>query len=459
MIVTCTSCKTRFRVPAEKVGPKGARVRCSRCKAVFVIAPGEPGGVAEDPSEASRPPDLEPPPLPARARVTLSEPHASAADAFRAVNAVARSDPFAAGPSAPPASPFVAVLSAPSGTLVDPFAPGEPAAKSKVALAAGAGWDPFGVAEPGPAPARDAGASPSSHARAGTDLTELLDDRGPPSPSIDPASLALEEGTDRISAPPPGGAELDLGFGASEPPLSLVGQDPFEAAVVVLGDAAPDPEPPRIDEAPAATAPTTELAPPAAPSAPAADVAPPPPAAAVARRGRLAVALTNTFSLVFLVAVAAALFFGWRGGLVARVRGALGRGAAAPLLTPAGVTGGWYDTAAGAPVLVVRGKVDARATVSGPVRVRVELVDGARVVASATGLAGAAATAEEVFALETAAEAAALRQALDARAVTAIAAGASAPFLVVFPAPAPDPRGLRLRVGAEPSPLPAPGGS
>jgi hypothetical protein len=110
-----------------------------------------------------------------------------------------------------------------------------------------------------------------------------------------------------------------------------------------------------------------------------------------------------------------------------------------------------YDTAAGSPVLVVRGRVGARAAVDGLVRVRVELVDGARVVATATGLAGAEATAEEVFGAVTPAEVAALRRALDARATTGLAAGASVPFLVVFPAPAPDPRGLELRVGAEPA--------
>ena len=37
MIITCTSCQTRFRVADDRIGPKGARVRCSRCQALFVV--------------------------------------------------------------------------------------------------------------------------------------------------------------------------------------------------------------------------------------------------------------------------------------------------------------------------------------------------------------------------------------------------------------------------------------
>ncbi|MFN0062010.1 MAG: zinc-ribbon domain-containing protein [Myxococcaceae bacterium] len=38
MIVTCEQCQTRFRIPDEKVTPKGVRVRCTRCQHTFRVA-------------------------------------------------------------------------------------------------------------------------------------------------------------------------------------------------------------------------------------------------------------------------------------------------------------------------------------------------------------------------------------------------------------------------------------
>jgi len=37
MIVVCTSCSARFRVADEKVGPRGAKLRCSKCQTVFTV--------------------------------------------------------------------------------------------------------------------------------------------------------------------------------------------------------------------------------------------------------------------------------------------------------------------------------------------------------------------------------------------------------------------------------------
>ena len=39
MIVACSACNTRFRVADEKVGPRGARIKCSRCGQTFAVAP------------------------------------------------------------------------------------------------------------------------------------------------------------------------------------------------------------------------------------------------------------------------------------------------------------------------------------------------------------------------------------------------------------------------------------
>jgi predicted Zn finger-like uncharacterized protein len=37
MIVICTRCQARFRVADEKIGPRGAKVRCSKCQTIFVV--------------------------------------------------------------------------------------------------------------------------------------------------------------------------------------------------------------------------------------------------------------------------------------------------------------------------------------------------------------------------------------------------------------------------------------
>ncbi|MEJ2471875.1 MAG: DUF3426 domain-containing protein [Desulfuromonadales bacterium] len=41
MIVQCHACQTRFRLADEKVKPGGTRVRCSKCKEIFVVMPPE----------------------------------------------------------------------------------------------------------------------------------------------------------------------------------------------------------------------------------------------------------------------------------------------------------------------------------------------------------------------------------------------------------------------------------
>ena len=37
MIVHCTSCRAKFRIADEKIGPRGAKARCSRCETVFAV--------------------------------------------------------------------------------------------------------------------------------------------------------------------------------------------------------------------------------------------------------------------------------------------------------------------------------------------------------------------------------------------------------------------------------------
>jgi len=42
VIAGCPECQTRYRIAPEKVGPNGARIRCSQCSAIFRIDPPEP---------------------------------------------------------------------------------------------------------------------------------------------------------------------------------------------------------------------------------------------------------------------------------------------------------------------------------------------------------------------------------------------------------------------------------
>ena len=52
MIAACPQCQTRFRLAREKIGPQGARIRCSSCQTVFRVQ--APEGSAPTPAE-SRP--------------------------------------------------------------------------------------------------------------------------------------------------------------------------------------------------------------------------------------------------------------------------------------------------------------------------------------------------------------------------------------------------------------------
>lgn len=118
MIVICTQCQAKFRVADEKIGARGAKVRCSRCQTVFLVQPGAGAGIA---------------PPAAAARVEL-EPRSGAVRAARAENPfvenpVAASHHFAVPPAggdpfaapAPPTDPFSAAA-APRPPGADPFA-------------------------------------------------------------------------------------------------------------------------------------------------------------------------------------------------------------------------------------------------------------------------------------------------------------------------------------------------
>ncbi len=441
MIVVCTSCQAKFRIPDEKVGAKGAKVRCSKCKTVFVVK-----------REAEAPAAPEPDPFAA------------------AVPAPAHADPFAARDpfAAPPApDPF-----APSGG--DPFASpvGETTAShlpltdlSDLAGARGpAGGGPTALAPPlpplAPPPIPDAAPGPGRSAAVpppfpGAAAPDLAGDAG----------LSLEESTS-AGAHIPGSSDfagfdlLGSQMAAGEEASGLeLGGDLYQAS----GAAAPEPStspeitaevseaeapmPPRPASAPAARLPIVAARPSVAGQEPA------PERAAGAERSRLRALLVNSFSLAVLLLVTVGMLALSRGeGTLAQRALGRGQGVPAPVVAT-NVTSGLYETANGRALLFVRGVVRSQSAAPlGPVVVKAEIVVGDQVVARAEGLAGAVATPEELSGVAGQEEADRLRAAVAPRAQREIRPGESVPFLLTFTDWPPDLGGATFRVVAEPAP-------
>jgi len=58
MIAACPKCQTRYRVEPERLGPEGARLRCSQCSAMFrVRLPAEQAAPAPAPVDQVTPGD------------------------------------------------------------------------------------------------------------------------------------------------------------------------------------------------------------------------------------------------------------------------------------------------------------------------------------------------------------------------------------------------------------------
>lgn len=79
MIVQCPSCQSKFRLPDDKIGPAGSKLRCGKCRHVFHVDPPTPpdlsdfdypddmAPIPERPAEESAaPPPPPPPPPPAK---------------------------------------------------------------------------------------------------------------------------------------------------------------------------------------------------------------------------------------------------------------------------------------------------------------------------------------------------------------------------------------------------------
>jgi predicted Zn finger-like uncharacterized protein len=485
MIVICTKCKAKFRVADDRIGPRGARLRCSRCHAVFVVSaapppagPGEaPTGLGIPIAPRSAEPASDPFAATAAAMPSPPDPFADSAAPF-----VSPSDPFAGAAAAiePRPDPFLAPKPPPD----DPFAPRP-------------GADPFAAS-----PARDPGAEPA-RARLATDLSDLLGPATPaafsapgrssPEPaavepsleaSADLGGLSLEERTTPAPAPvfsslPP----LDDGGGLAAVRAAdhyVMAADPRTFDTFDFGPAGGGPALALATETPAAERPPPLPSLPASAPAIAAVPSPPQPAPArpavesepgtpaeaapapapAPRRSRLRTALLNTLALAALLAVTVAILVVWRGeggleGLVQRpaaLLASLGGGAGPAPFSAVDVRSGVYEREKGPPVVFVRGKIVSRAPA--PVRgvkVLVEVVSSGGVVARGEALAGAVPTPEELYEAGEGPALSALARAAAARAPREIRPGDAVPFLVAIADAPTDLDGASVRLELAPA--------
>ena len=457
MIVVCSACQARFKVADEKVGPRGAKVRCSKCQTVFVVHR-DPGGSPDVPQAAPTPArrapggldlDLEPGP---RA-------------GFRPSGVAA--DPFGQGPSEP-ADPFGNAGSSGGSGAQDPFAAHDPFSSAPGGFGS---VDPFvaQVSAPAELPAATPPPEPSGILDTGFDFDtsadaapQLHDDLAPrpnhaaqePEPD-----LALDERTPARplpAAPAPGFG----GFG---------GEDSFEdqSGGLQLGGSTGFGEGAEESFAHPHEA---AIHPPAADGDAARGLRPAPEAAAPApapeededaivdvhrRASRFRAIAVNAISLVALLAVAIAFLSYWRGvrpGMLLRPAAVLGAiGAPPEPFSATQLRSGLYERSDAPPILFVTGKAVSHAgsAVAG-LRVRVEVVRGGAVLARGEAGAGVVPTAEELYASRDAAGLVAAAESRAAGRHKGVKPGEAVPFLVAISDYPPDVVGAGLHVTVEP---------
>jgi predicted Zn finger-like uncharacterized protein len=496
MIVVCTRCQAKFRVADEKVGPRGAKVRCSRCQNVFLVhrdlgsMPLEADAAAQaqpsrPPPDPVRPPavelDLEPGGGSTRSPAVPPPPDpfglGPASDFSAAPGDTGMlpppEDPFLAATQGPPQpspspsaalDPFAAAMAAPRPT-VDPFAApaGNFAGPQPTTQVAAARPDPF-AASPAftPAPVETPAPSPSMSPLAlpVTDLSDLMAGQEIPQPdgeTSDP-DFALEA---RPTAPRPRLSALEAAAEAAEAQAAAHSAERHEpefyseAGSVSIGLAGEPGGPSRVPATEARTpvqgtraaTPAPSLPRPRARRAAGAEAEAELAARTIAqklprlrRASRLRSIALNALALVVLVIVSLALL------VLVRSGGKLEPGALRPSSVlralggrPLGtfaaveVTSGAYDRAKGPPLLFVRGRAVSRS--DHPVRalrVSVEVVRRGEVVARGQALAGAVLTPEELSGVADAGMLASLGRSAEGRVPAEVKPGDSVPFLVAI---------------------------
>ncbi len=447
MIVACSACNTRFRVADGKVGPRGARIKCTRCGQTFAVAPPLPEPApAPDPTPAPvsyEPPPPEPTHVPPEPTGTGGWPTGvldiaggASSDPVSSIGLALETDPFAAfatrseAPSPPPEPP---------PPQEAPSAPQDLFGSLPVTNLADLERADGTPGQPGPAPdfdqAVEDGPSLEDRTPSATPLREVAAARwGDPE-----ASQAIDVGAD-------GFQEVDLARGEARPDPafdSMAGETtdwqpvPPRPAPVEAAREVPRPAPPEAE------------APPGPPSA-----APPPEPTSAARipPARARALAMNVLSLAALLVVTLGIVMWWRGeGIGAILRWPrAGHGG----IEVGSVTSGVYEGAHGQPLIFVRGVVRAsQDPVEGPVVVQVFLERGGAVLGTTIATAGTVAGAEDLAEVRSPEDLRALQARLDSRAPLRIEPGGALPFLALLPLPGGDVGAVRFRV----EPFPARG--
>lgn len=452
MIVACSACNTRFRVADEKVGPLGARIRCSRCGQTFQVPPpaaAEPAPPAPEPTpsfldhnaDPAAPPPAGPevhPPVSTEPTGTGGWPTGvlevagggSGAEPSASVRLTLESDPFAAfvarsGEPAPEPPPMEAGQHDGPG-----FLGSLPVTDLSALERTGA----VPLAPPLP-PEADAGLD------AGLDDGLSLEDRTPTATPVreGPARWDEPSASQAIAVGPDGFQEVDLAGGAMVPDP---GFDPLSDEAT--REAPLPPAGPEAAERPSAP-PVPSPVPDAARERPAAEVTGGRTASARVQPERVRAVAMNVLSLAALLVVTLGIVLWWRGeGVGALLRWPRSGHAD---LDVGRLSSGVYEGSHGQPVVFVRGVVRAtHEPVEGPVSVRVVLERSGKVLGEVTATAGAVARAEDLAAARSPEDLGLLRERLDAGAPRRLEPGPGLPFLAVLPVPDGDLGAIRFRV-------------
>jgi predicted Zn finger-like uncharacterized protein len=443
VVVQCPNCQSRFRVADEKVTDRGVRVRCTNCKNVFPVRKG--GGESE---AGSKRPSTGP---------VSSKPSSGDSGKRLDIEDLFGMDELtgeATGPLKPSTGPVGArpktgpIYGSKPGTgpipgskpITGPIGGSKPSTGPIGSSKPGTG--PIGGSKAGTGPVAGAkpGTGPIAGSKAGTGpIAGSKPSTGPVAgskPSTGP--VAAKPGTGPIR-PRPGADDIDLdldpAFEGPTPVQPVAQPDPFSDLPDLSAPQEPAAAGPRagrddkkrepqyvsIFKAPAELPPST-------------------------RRELISSALTGFVgaALAVVVMLVAAISDERSGGW-------LGYGASADLVATR-VASGLYDTAAGKPVLFVRGRVENRGDKPrGAVRVVAELVSDSGVEAKVEGLAGLEPGPEDVYALATPADAEKLMRGLSSMEYERrLAPGGSLPFFAVFANAPQDLQRHKLHVRFEP---------
>lgn len=473
MIVQCSQCQTRFRIPDEKVTDRGVKVRCTRCQHTFRVTrdgpeAGDPfagfgAGAGPAPLDSTRP-GVDAQALAASRSPTQGEntrvmSQAHAAEQLARMEAA--EDPLPRPPPvSSPAVPRPPSVVTPSAvprppSLEELLGAGPPAAAPAGGMASSG--DPFGI--PGAIPASNAG-SPASVPDDDPFAHLPID---PPDAFGDDPFAALPQAkspTDPFGGlPPPVSPTMPFGDRSRQSGASSAGFSPFDDDAAADGPETntdlraelfgasldtPDRPMPQVGSEPLLDlpAPTREVAFAApgvqrvrlkvATTAPTPDLSPVPPAAVTgaSRSGARGIVVNVLLGLLLVAAMGAVLLALTNEGnlsLASWQSGLLPKGP----LAATDVSNGLYATGAGEMVFFVRGEVENGGTRPMPAEVRVEIYDGDTLLRSAVALAGATATPEDLYGLTTEADVQALRARLNGE-VRELGPGEKAPFLVAF---------------------------